>query len=782
MSEVTQAEAPMRLLGPIVDAVDDVLYVISEAGDLVYWNERLETTTGYTAGELAAIDPAELLAPEAREHAPGVGEPIDDLDDRTVVLDLLTADGEAIPHEFRGTTIEDPETGAVYRCGIARDVSERLRRERELERYETIVESVSDGVYALDENLEASFVNDALCSMLDRSREELLGTDVRTLLGSDHERALAADIRDRTIANGMETGQVEATIEPSPGEQRTLQARYRLLRDPEGGEFPGSAGVIRDVTEAKRREERISQQRALLGGILNTMPDVVFAFDPEGRSLGTDLLLDDFAGYSAEEIANIDPLALVPPDERDAMAELLARALEDGETFSRESALLTKDGTRIPYEFRGARLTDEDGDTIGIVGTGRDITERVERERALEQRRDELETLNRINELLLDITRELVEAPDRRALERTVCERLASSSLYRFAWIGEREFDGDGLAYRVSAGADEGYVADLTVDPDETGDEHGPATRALQTGTVQVVNVDEASFEPWRAAAEARDVRSVAAVPLRHGETVYGVLAVYATRPDAFSEREQAGFGVLGETIGFVINAVKRRTLLFADRVTELEFEVGGTPCLLSEVASGADADVELSGFVQAEDRWLAYLDVGVPSAERARDAVTVVDQVDDARVVSSGSDPVRVEVAIDGSPLLDATASVGATVAGGAGTATGARLVMQVPGEADVREAVELLVDRLPDATLVAQRERDRQPDWPGAPGGPVDALTDRQREALQVAYRAGYYAWPRESTAEEIAETLGIAPATLHAHLRKAEAGVLGDALEGA
>jgi len=781
MREVTQAEAPTRLLGQLVDAVDDVLYVIDEAGDLVYWNERLETTTGYTAAELESIDPADLLSPEAREHAPGVGEPIADLGDRTVVLDLLTADGEAIPHEFRGTTVEDPKSGAVYRCGVARDVTERLRRERELERYETIVESVSDGVYALDEDLNVSFVNDALCSMLDRSREELLGTDVRTLLG-DEERGLAAEVRERTVAAGQETGQVEATIEPGDGEQRTLQARYGLLRDPEDGEFPGSAGVIRDVTEDKRRERKLARQRALLRGILNTMPDVVFAFDPEGNSLATEILLDDFLGYSADEISNIDPLALVPPDERDAMAELLTRALEEGETFSRESALLTKDGTRIPYEFRGARLTDEDGDTIGIVGTGRDITERVERERALEQRRDELETLNRINELLLDITRELVEAPDRRALERTVCERLASSSLYRFAWIGEREFDGDGLAYRVSAGADEGYVSDLTVDLDETGDEHGPATRALQTGTVQVVNVDEASFEPWRAAAEARDVRSVAAVPLRHGETVYGVLAVYATRPDAFSEREQAGFGVLGETIGFVINAVKRRTLLFADRVTELEFEVGGTPCLLSEVASGADADVELSGFVQAEDRWLAYLDVGVSSADRAREAVTAIDRVVDARVVSSGSDLVRVEVAIDGSPLLDATASVGATVAGGTGTATGARLVIQVPGEADVREAVELLVDRLPDATLVAQRELDRQPDWPGAPGGPVDALTDRQREALQVAYRAGYYAWPRESTAEEIAETLDIAPATLHAHLRKAEAGVLGDALEGA
>jgi predicted DNA binding protein len=55
------------------------------------------------------------------------------------------------------------------------------------------------------------------------------------------------------------------------------------------------------------------------------------------------------------------------------------------------------------------------------------------------------------------------------------------------------------------------------------------------------------------------------------------------------------------------------------------------------------------------------------------------------------------------------------------------------------------------------------------------LDELTGRQREALEAAYRAGYYAWPRESTAEAVAATLDIAPSTLHAHLRKAQETIL-------
>ncbi|MFC7046301.1 helix-turn-helix domain-containing protein [Halobacteriaceae archaeon GCM10025711] len=48
---------------------------------------------------------------------------------------------------------------------------------------------------------------------------------------------------------------------------------------------------------------------------------------------------------------------------------------------------------------------------------------------------------------------------------------------------------------------------------------------------------------------------------------------------------------------------------------------------------------------------------------------------------------------------------------------------------------------------------------------------LTDRQRAALEAAYFSGYFDWPRGSTAEEIADSLGISSPTFHQHFRKAE-----------
>lgn len=55
-----------------------------------------------------------------------------------------------------------------------------------------------------------------------------------------------------------------------------------------------------------------------------------------------------------------------------------------------------------------------------------------------------------------------------------------------------------------------------------------------------------------------------------------------------------------------------------------------------------------------------------------------------------------------------------------------------------------------------------------------PVDLgrLTDRQREVIETAHGMGYFDYPREANATEVAETLGIDPSTFAEHLGAAQA----------
>ena len=99
-------------------------------------------------------------------------------------------------------------------------------------------------------------------------------------------------------------------------------------------------------------------------------------------------------------------------------------------------------------------------------------------------------------------------------------------------------------------------------------------------------------------------------------------------------------------------------------------------------------------------------------------------------------------------------------------------RVTVEVPRSVDVRRFVSEVRATHPEARFAARTDHERPVTtdvWLGDDRGP--ALTNRQRQALEAAHRAGYFEWPRDSTAEEVADLLGVTRPTLHAHLRKAE-----------
>lgn len=62
------------------------------------------------------------------------------------------------------------------------------------------------------------------------------------------------------------------------------------------------------------------------------------------------------------------------------------------------------------------------------------------------------------------------------------------------------------------------------------------------------------------------------------------------------------------------------------------------------------------------------------------------------------------------------------------------------------------------------------------GANALPTGRLTQRQLEVVRLAQERGYYEYPKETSASALAAELGVATSTLHEHLHKAEATLLG------
>ncbi len=411
-----------------------------------------------------------------------------------------------------------------------------------------------------------------------------------------------------------------------------------------------------------------------------------------------------------------------------------------------------------------------------LVRTIYHAIERARQERIRRRQREQLEAFNRLNRIGHDVTHAVITTETRSELEQRVCDRLVESDAYRFAWIGEVNPGSDQVVPKVAAGVGEDYLEAIEVSADAddpTG--QGPSGRAIRTGNVQVmtdIHTDPA-FEPWRQQAIERDYRSSVAIPITHEDLVYGVLNVYSGQPRAFTEPEIPVLARIGDVIAHAITAIERKDALVSDTVVELEFRLEELAEPLVELSATEACSIEIDQLVSGDEALLAYGSAHDVSRDAFVDAVERTESVSEVRILAARRGALEFELV---APMAVSLFETVATHGGRVESATIAdgefRFVVELSRGRDTRQMIELIQDERDGVTHLAQRTTDRSDRTEVGPRSVLeDELTEKQRAALETAYYAGYFDWPRGSTGEEIAERLGIAPATLNQHLRTAE-----------
>ena len=117
--------------------------------------------------------------------------------------------------------------------------------------------------------------------------------------------------------------------------------------------------------------------------LLDRVDELVYHLSPDGKALQWNDRVPAVTGYSHEALAKSTVTDHFAPDEHSVIAAAIDSVVDDGQAVAVEADLLTRTGDRIPYEFSGTPVPDDAGDVAGIVGIGRDISERKAREREL---------------------------------------------------------------------------------------------------------------------------------------------------------------------------------------------------------------------------------------------------------------------------------------------------------------------------------------------------------------------------------------------------------------
>lgn len=190
---------------------------------------------------------------------------------RSVAAAPLAANGDlyGVAVIYATARLSEHERDAIRAiAGAASHVLETIavrgrleQRERTLNRYERLVETAGDGMYVLDDAGHLMTVNDALVEMTGFSREGLLGEHVSILFAPEDVEAGKTIIRS-LLANGENTDTLELSVETKTGATIPCEAQIAVLVP--DGEFRGSVGVLRDVTERKRQERKLRERNERL--------------------------------------------------------------------------------------------------------------------------------------------------------------------------------------------------------------------------------------------------------------------------------------------------------------------------------------------------------------------------------------------------------------------------------------------------------------------------------------------------------------------------------------
>ncbi|MDR5674060.1 bacterio-opsin activator domain-containing protein [Halalkaliarchaeum sp. AArc-GB] len=679
--------------------------------------------------------------------------------------------------------------------------AERERLERELRQSEQLhrvtLTNMTETILVTNDEGEFTYVCPNVHFIFGYTVEEIheFGT-IDALLGGD------LFDRERLESEGVLTN-LECTATDKDGDEHALLVNVRQVSI-QGGTTLYSC---RDITKRKQRETALTQLQETSRELLYAETKAEIA-TRVAKDATTALSNGGVALYRFDREENVlypmavsQPLLLAAgslPDVSLDQETCISRAYVDGRRTTRsdvdksdlpDSLLGTLSGVvAVPLDDHGvllaaatgeAELADVDEEIAELLAATTEAafdrlereTQLRERDETLKKRNRRLTEANRLNEIIREIDRILVNADSRAEIERGVCERLATSDRFTFVWIGEATARDRHLRPREWAGDGSGYLDDISLSVQEDMEIQEPTLQTARNRSTTVVpNVADVLQEAdWCKQAVSRQFDSIMSVPLMYDDVLFGTLTVYDDEPDSFSDTVRSVFEELGATIGSAINDVQRKEALQSDTVFRLSYRLEDPASILSRLATALDCRLEVrSEVTRTDESTVVFVDVEGASPEAVAAEATELVSVRDCEVIRESGEGGLVSLTVDEPFVTSLLANHGATRRTLTATPEALDLVVDVPDAATSRSVDELLSTQFAEVELTARQKQLRSRDTDHDVGA---LLTARQEEVARVAYHSGFFEPNRNVSGREIADTLDISHTAFYNHVRRVQ-----------
>jgi PAS domain S-box-containing protein len=368
----------------IINSLPGIFYLFNQKGNFLRWNRNMEQVTGYSGRELQLLHPVTLFDESEQGLISDKIKNVFLTGEDQVEAFLKTKDYKMLPYYFTGMVINYEGEDCLMGVGI--DISERIKSQQELkeseERYRTLIEQASDGIFISNQDGDYVDVNTSASILTGYSKAELLKLNIRDII-------LEHDLTERPLMLGeIKKGMVlinERTMRQKNGQLIVVEISAKMLPD---GRFQG---IVRDITARKKTEAeiRMSEHKYRLLFNSNPMPMWMISM-PERNFLDVNDAAIAFYGYSKEEFMGMNIRDLRPDNEYSKFSEIIS-SFKSGITNAGTWKHKKKNGDVIKVNIITHEILYEGKQAKLFLAN--DITEKIEAEEKLQRSHEELRQL-----------------------------------------------------------------------------------------------------------------------------------------------------------------------------------------------------------------------------------------------------------------------------------------------------------------------------------------------------------------------------------------------------
>lgn len=307
------------------------------------------------------------------------------------------------PHRLKEGDIRDVEDYStemmiedqLLRFSIIYDYSERHASEEALKRSEANLRAIFDNasqlMFLVDGTSNIIAMNRAAGEMIQTISGEPLQMTGNTTLGfyPKADRYLVSKYINRALEGHSNTYDMRMIVNDEP---RYITYRYVPVKTPDGTVI-GVCVTGQDITSIKLSEEKLAYERNILRALIDNLPDAIYIKDDDARLLtANQRYLDMARAISTEAILGKNDIDIYP-EYGEAYYQDDVYVLNNNVILNKDEPVILPDNSKGIFETTKIPLQDEEGQVIGLVGVGRDITTQREIEQGLRDNEEKFHQL-----------------------------------------------------------------------------------------------------------------------------------------------------------------------------------------------------------------------------------------------------------------------------------------------------------------------------------------------------------------------------------------------------